>query len=65
MYVFYKKARSEIVENKQEEETVSKNLICRRVYLVMLILNEVVSMPFLQRERQRHVTQHLILSVES
>jgi len=53
----------EVLENEQEEETASQNCLCRRAYLVMLILNQVVSMPFLGRERHRYVTC-LVLSLE-
>lgn len=62
MYIFQKKTRSEVLENKQEEEKANENLICWRVYLVMLILDEVIGMALLERERHRHVT-HVILLV--
>lgn len=39
-----------------------KNFMCPRVYLVMLILNQVVSMSFLEREKHRGVTS-LVLSL--
>lgn len=61
-YIFQKKTRSEVLENKQEEEKADENLICWRAYLVMLILDEVISMALLERERHRHVT-HVILFV--
>lgn len=56
-------ARIEVLENEEEEETASKNFMCPRVYLVMLILNQVVSVSFLERERHRGVTC-LVLSLE-
>lgn len=37
--------------------------MCSRFYLVMLILNQVVSVPLLERERHRYVT-FSVLSLE-
>ena len=61
-HIFQKKTRSEVLENKQEEEKANENFICWRAYLVMLILDEVISMALLERERYRRVT-HVILFV--
>lgn len=63
MYIFQKKTRSEVLENKQEEEKANENLICWRVYLVMLILDEVIGMALLERERHSHVTHVILLGM--